>query len=80
MTRKHTILVVAKEYIEERDGGLFVARTRVSLDSVVHCFHAHYLENQAEVDAYRLRQRRRFEEARQAADRLILERSHLTLP
>lgn len=29
----------ASNYIEERYGGLFVAGTRVSLDSVVVCFH-----------------------------------------
>jgi uncharacterized protein (DUF433 family) len=28
-----------KEYIEERDGGYYVAGTRVSLDSIVHCFN-----------------------------------------
>jgi uncharacterized protein (DUF433 family) len=27
------------EYIEERDGGCFVAGTRISLDSVVYCFN-----------------------------------------
>ena len=29
---------MAKEYIEERNGGLFVAGSRVSLDSVVYAF------------------------------------------
>lgn len=29
---------MAKEYVEERSGGYFVAETRVSLDSVVHAF------------------------------------------
>jgi uncharacterized protein (DUF433 family) len=28
-----------KEYVEQRDGGYFVAGTRVSLDSIVHAFH-----------------------------------------
>jgi uncharacterized protein (DUF433 family) len=27
------------EYIEERDGGYYVAGTRISLDSVVYCFN-----------------------------------------
>jgi uncharacterized protein (DUF433 family) len=27
-----------KEYVEERDGGYYVAGTRVSLDSIVQCF------------------------------------------
>jgi uncharacterized protein (DUF433 family) len=27
-----------KEYVEERNGGYFIAGTRVSLDSVVHAF------------------------------------------
>ncbi len=30
---------MAKEYVEERDGGYYVAGTRVSLDSIVQCFH-----------------------------------------
>jgi uncharacterized protein (DUF433 family) len=29
---------MAKDYVEERSGGYFVAETRVSLDSVVHAF------------------------------------------
>ncbi len=29
---------MAKEYIEQRDGGYYVASTRVSLDSIVHAF------------------------------------------
>jgi uncharacterized protein (DUF433 family) len=29
---------MAKDYIEQRNGGYFVAGTRVSLDSVVHVF------------------------------------------
>ena len=29
---------MAKEYIEQRDGGYFIKDTRVSLDSVVYCF------------------------------------------
>lgn len=31
--------MMAKEYIEKRDGGYYVAGTRVSLDSIVHCFN-----------------------------------------
>jgi len=27
------------EYIEERDGGYYIAGTRISLDSVVYCFN-----------------------------------------
>jgi uncharacterized protein (DUF433 family) len=30
---------VAKEYVEERNGGLYLAGTRVSLDSIVQCFN-----------------------------------------
>jgi uncharacterized protein (DUF433 family) len=29
---------MAKAYVDERDGGLYVAGARVSLDSIVHCF------------------------------------------
>lgn len=29
---------MAKEYVEERNGGFYVSGTRVSLDSVVQCF------------------------------------------
>ena len=29
---------MAKEYVEERNGGYYVAGTRVSLDSIVHAF------------------------------------------
>ncbi len=29
---------MAKEYIEQRDGGYYILGTRVSLDSVVYCF------------------------------------------
>jgi uncharacterized protein (DUF433 family) len=85
---------VAKEYVEERNGGLYVAGTRVSLDSIVQCFNdgmspetilgefdtvtlaqvygaiAHYLENQAAVDVYRVRQKPRSERMRQAAEPL----------
>jgi uncharacterized protein (DUF433 family) len=88
---------VAKEYVEERNGGLYVAGTRVSLDSIVQCFNdgmspetilgefdtltlaqvygaiAHYLENQAAVDAYRVRQKQRSEQMRQAAEPLPTE-------
>jgi uncharacterized protein (DUF433 family) len=83
---------MAKDYIEERNGGFYLAGTRVSLDSVVQCFNdglspesilsefdtlnlaqiygaiAYYLENQASVDAYRVRQKQRFEDQRRAAD------------
>ena len=30
---------MAKEYVEERNGGLYLAGTRVSLDSIVQCFN-----------------------------------------
>ena len=30
---------MAKEYVEERNDGLYVAGTRVSLDSIVRCFN-----------------------------------------
>ena len=30
---------MAKEYVQERDGGYYVAGTRVSLDSIVQCFN-----------------------------------------
>jgi uncharacterized protein (DUF433 family) len=29
---------MAKEYVEERNGGYYLAGTRVSLDSIVYCF------------------------------------------
>ena len=29
---------MVREYIEERNGGLYLAGTRVSLDSIVYCF------------------------------------------
>ena len=29
---------MAKEYIEERNGGYYIAGTRISLDSIVHAF------------------------------------------
>ena len=29
---------MAKEYVDERDGGYYVSGTRVSLDSIVQCF------------------------------------------
>ena len=87
-------MFVAKEYVEERNGGLYVAGTRVSLDSIVQCFNdgmspetilgefdtltlaqvygaiAHYLDDQPAVDAYRLRQKQRFEQMRRAAEPL----------
>ena len=80
-----------KGYVEERDGGYYVAGTRISLDSIVQCFNeglspeaileefesltlaqvygeiAFYLENQAAVDVYRMRQEQRFRAMRQAA-------------
>lgn len=31
---------MARNYIEERDGGLYLTGTRVSLDSIVQCFEA----------------------------------------
>jgi uncharacterized protein (DUF433 family) len=30
---------MAKEYVQERDGGYYLDGTRVSLDSIVHCFN-----------------------------------------
>ena len=30
---------MAKEYVDERNGGLYVAGSRVSLDSIVECFN-----------------------------------------
>lgn len=30
---------MAREYVEERNGGYYVAGTRVSLDSIVQCFN-----------------------------------------
>jgi uncharacterized protein (DUF433 family) len=30
---------MAKEYVEERNGGYYLAGTRVSLDSIVQCFN-----------------------------------------
>src|SRR5271168_3099176 len=30
---------MAKKYVEERNGGYYVAGTRVSLDSVIQCFN-----------------------------------------
>src|SRR5580704_527278 len=82
---------MAKEYVEERQGGYYVAGTRVSLDSVVQCFDeglspeailgefetltlaqvfgaiTFYLENQPAIDAYRMRQKQRFEAARRVS-------------
>lgn len=79
---------MAREYVEERGGGKYMAGTRVSLDSIVECFRggmsaesildefdtltlaqiygaiAFYLDNQAAVDAYLLRQKKRFEAMR----------------
>jgi len=80
-----------KDYVEERNGGYYVAGTRVSVDSIVECFNeglspetileefetltllqvfgaiTFYLENQPEVDAYRMRQEQRFRATRSAA-------------
>jgi uncharacterized protein (DUF433 family) len=85
---------MAKEYVEEREGGLYVAGTRVSLDSLIECFReglsaesilaefdtltlaqvygaiAYYLENQAAIDAYRLRQEQRFAALRRSVGAL----------
>ena len=85
---------MAKDYIEERNGGYYVGGTRVSLDSVVQCFTdglspeailgefetlnlaqiygaiTYYLEDQAAMDAYRVRQKQRFAEMRRAAEPL----------
>src|SRR5208283_572190 len=82
---------MAREYVEERNGGYYVAGTRISLDSIVECFNeglspeailgefetltllqvygaiTFYLENQPAIDAYRVRQERRFQGARKAA-------------
>jgi uncharacterized protein (DUF433 family) len=82
---------MAKEYIEERDCGYYVAGTRVSLDSIVQCFNeglspeaileefetltlvqvfgaiTFYLENQPAIDAYRVRQKQRFEAVRRTS-------------
>jgi uncharacterized protein (DUF433 family) len=80
-----------ERYVEQREGGYYVAGTRVSLDSVVESFKeglspetiaqefealslaqvfgsiAFYLENQPQIDAYRVRQEKRFEAIREAA-------------
>jgi uncharacterized protein (DUF433 family) len=32
-------MLMAKEYIEERNGGHYLTGTRVSLDSIMHCFN-----------------------------------------
>jgi uncharacterized protein (DUF433 family) len=85
---------MVKDYVEERDGGYYLAGTRVSLDSIVQCFQdglspesilvefdtldlaqvygaiTYYLENQAAVDTYRVRQERRFAETRRSAEPL----------
>ena len=82
---------MAKEYIEQRQGGHYVAGTRISLDSIAQCFEeglspeailgefetltlaqvfgaiTFYLENQPASDAYRIRQKQRFEATRRAA-------------
>ena len=85
---------MTKDHVEERNGGYYVAGTRVSLDSIVRCFNeglspeailgefeslslsqiygaiAFYLDNQPEIDAYRVRQRQRSCETRNAAEPL----------
>ena len=33
-------LLEHREYVEQRNGGFYVAGTRVSLDSIVSCFNA----------------------------------------
>jgi uncharacterized protein (DUF433 family) len=82
---------MAKEYVEERNGGYYVAGTRISVDSIVQCFNeglspeailaefetltlaqvfgaiTFYLENQPAIDAYRVRQKQRFEAARRVS-------------
>jgi len=30
---------MAREYVEERNGGYYLAGTRISLDSIVQCFN-----------------------------------------
>ncbi|HTR39891.1 MAG TPA: DUF433 domain-containing protein [Bryobacteraceae bacterium] len=85
---------MAKEYIEEREGSYYVARTRISLDSIVHAFRrgespeticqnfellqleevygaiAYYLANQAEVDAYLIRQGEKWAEGKRNTEPL----------
>jgi uncharacterized protein (DUF433 family) len=85
---------MAKEYIEERGGGYYIAGTRVSLDSIVHAFRrgespeaicqnfellgleevygaiAYYLANQADIDAYLIRQNEKWGEGRRNAEPL----------
>ena len=80
-----------REYVEQRNGGYYVAGTRVSLDSLIQCFNeglspealleefdtltlaqvfgalAFYLESQPAIDAYRVRQKRRFDAVRNSA-------------
>ena len=82
---------MTKEYVEDRNGGYYVAGTRISLDSIVQCFNeglspeailgefealtltqvfgaiTFYLENQPAIDAYRMRQKQRFEASRRIA-------------
>ena len=82
---------MAREYVEERMGGLYLVGSRVSLDSIVYRFRegasaetiredfpsltlmqvygaiTYYLENQAAVDAYLVRQEQLFEEQRAAS-------------
>ncbi|MBV8842804.1 MAG: DUF433 domain-containing protein [Bryobacterales bacterium] len=82
------------EYVEERNKGNYLTRTRVSLDSIIQCFNegmspetilaefegltlaqvygaiAYYLEKQPAIDAYLLRQQKRFAESRQGLESL----------
>ena len=85
---------MAKEYIEQRGGGYYVAGTRVSLDSIVHAFRrgespeticqnfellgleevygaiAYYLANQADIDAYLIRQAEKWAEGKRSSEPL----------
>jgi uncharacterized protein (DUF433 family) len=85
---------MVKEYIEQRDGAYYVARTRISLDSIVYAFLrgespeticqnfellrleevygaiAYYLANQADVDAYLVRQSEKWAQEKSNAEPL----------
>src|SRR5580693_3469545 len=85
---------MVKEYIEQRDGAYYVARTRISLDSIVYAFLrgespeticqnfellrleevygaiAYYLANQADVDAYLVRQSEKWAQEKNNAEPL----------
>src|SRR5258708_6195663 len=82
---------MAKEYVEQRNGGYYLTGTRVSLDSLVHGFRegqspetiledfdtltleqvygaiTFFLSEQPEIDAYMLRQAKRWREMKQRA-------------